>query len=157
MIEMLVKIENQEAIMTELIHLIYASKISIDVSKNDKMVLLEKARKKNKSLDVTGMLVSDSGSFMQVLEGEEKTVNQLFSVISGDDLHSNIVKIISEVIPERQFDDWTMGFASLSRQELAKIEGINDFFTGNTCLANINAGRAKKILNAFAQGRWRLE
>ncbi len=143
--------------MTELIHLIYASKISIDTSKDDIMVLLEKARNKNKSLGITGMLVSDRGSFMQVLEGEEKTVNQLFSVISGDGRHSKVVKIISEAIPERQFADWTMGFASISRQELAKVEGINDFFTGNTCSVNINAGRAKKILDAFAKGRWRLE
>jgi hypothetical protein len=140
-----------------LIHLIYASKASIDYSKDDIVVLLEKARNTNKFLDVTGMLLSDSGSFLQVLEGEEKNVNQLFSVISGDSRHSNIVKIISEVIPERRFNDWTMGFASLSRQELAKIKGMNDFFSGNTCLVNINEGRAKKILDAFAQGRWRLE
>lgn len=151
------RIENQEAIMTELIYLIYASKASIDISKHDIVVLLEKSRNKNKSLDVTGMLVSDSGSFLQVIEGEEKTINQLFSTISGDGRHGSIVKIISEVIPERRFNDWTMGFASLSRQELAKIDGTNDFFTENTCLVNINKGRAKKILDAFAQGRWRLE
>ncbi|MBA6293776.1 BLUF domain-containing protein [Colwellia sp. MB3u-70] len=143
--------------MTELIHLIYASKAYIDFSKHDIAFLLEKARNKNKSLDVTGMLVSDSGSFLQVLEGEEKTINQLFSTISGDGRHGNIVKIISEVIPERRFNDWTMGAASLSRQELAKIDGTNDFFTENTCLVNISKGRAKKILDAFAQGRWRLE
>jgi uncharacterized Fe-S cluster-containing MiaB family protein len=137
--------------------LIYASKASVDISKDDILVLLENAIDKNKSQDITGMLVSDSGSFLQVLEGEEKTVNQLFSVISGDGRHSNIVKIISEVIPERRFNDWSMGFASLSRQELVEIDGTNDFFTGNTCLVDIDQGRAKKILNAFAQGRWRLE
>ncbi|ABM04792.1 BLUF domain protein [Psychromonas ingrahamii 37] len=154
---LLERIKNQKAIMTELIHLIYASKASIDFSKDEIVVLLEKARNTNKFLDVTGMLLSDSGGFLQVLEGEEKTVNQLFSVISGDGRHNNVVKIISEAIPERQFDDWTMGEASISRQELVEIEGMNDFFTGNTCLVNINVGRAKKILDAFAQGRWRLE
>ena len=143
--------------MAELMHLIYASKASTDFSKDDIVVLLEKARNKNESLNVTGMLLFDNGGFLQVLEGEEETVNQLFSVISSDSRHRNIVKIISEAIPERQFDDWTMGYASISRQELAKIEGMNDFFTGKTCLADVDKGRAKKILNAFANGRWRPE
>jgi hypothetical protein len=142
--------------MIELIHLIYASKISVDISKDDILVLLEKSRVKNKSQNITGMLVSDSGSFLQVIEGEEKTVNQLFSVISGDGRHDSIVEIISEVIPERRFNDWSMGFALLSRQELVEIDGTNDFFTGNTCLVNIKKGRAKRILDAFAKGRWRL-
>lgn len=145
------------SIITELIHLIYASKSPVNFSKDDMLILLSKARDKNKSLDVTGMLVFDGCSFLQVLEGEEKTVNRLFSTISGDARHSNIVNIISEVIGQRRFSSWSMGFSSISRQELVKIDGANDFFTEKTCMVNINAGRATKILDAFAKGRWRLE
>lgn len=50
-----------------------------------------------------------------------------------------------------------MGYASISRRELEKIDGMNDFFSGKTCLADIDKGRAQKILNAFAEGRWRLK
>jgi len=143
--------------MSELMHLIYASKATVDFSDNDLVELLKKARKNNHSLDVTGMLLFDNGSFLQVLEGEEETVNMLFKEISKDERHENIVKIINEAIPERQFNDWSMGYASISRSELEKIEGMNDFFKGSTCLADIDKGRAKKILTVFSNGRWRLD
>jgi hypothetical protein len=120
------------------------------------LILLSKSRSKNKLHDVTGMLVFDGSSFLQVLEGEEKTINQLFLNIIEDGHHSNIVKIISEAIRERRFSSWTMGFSEISRQELVKIDGANDFFTEKTCLVNIKAGRAIKILDAFAKGRWRV-
>ena len=94
---------------------------------------------------------------MQVLEGKEETVSNLFKNISNDKRHSNIVKIIAESIPERHFNDWSMGYATISRSELEKIEGMNDFFKGSTCLADIDKGRAKKILAAYANGRWRIE
>ena len=143
--------------MSELMHLIYASKATIDFSDDDIVDLLTKARKNNQSLNVTGMLLFEKGSFLQVLEGEEETVNKLFTKISRDKRHANIVNIISEAISERYLSDWSMGYVSISRSELEKIEGMNDFFKGGSCLADIDKGRAKKILNAFAGGRWRLK
>lgn len=96
--------------MNELMHLIYASKATIDFSKDDILALLEKAKNRNESLDVTGMLLFDNGSFLQVLEGKEDAVNQIFSAVSSDSRHERIVRIISEAIPERQFDNWTMDY-----------------------------------------------
>lgn len=143
--------------MSELIHLIYASKAAVDFSDRDIVELLSKSRKNNHSLGLTGMLLFDNGSFLQVLEGVEESVNTLFKEISRDKRHANIVKIITETIPERHFNDWSMGYASISRKELEEIEGMNDFFRGSTCLADIDKGRAKKIITAFSNGRWRLD
>jgi hypothetical protein len=67
-----------------------------------------------------------------------------------------IIKIIFEAIPERSFSDWSMGYSSISKKELNSINGMNDFFKGGTCLADIDSGRAKKLLKAFLGGRWRL-
>jgi hypothetical protein len=50
-----------------------------------------------------------------------------------------------------------MGYASLTKSELGSIEGMNDFFQGSSCLTDLDKGRAKKILIAFSEGRWRLE
>jgi hypothetical protein len=143
--------------MSSLIHTIYASRAVTDFSKDDIVNLLSKARKKNASLGITGMLLYDNGSFFQILEGEEAVVDQLFSEIADDKRHHQIAKIISEAIPTRQFSDWSMGYAAISSNELKTIEGMNDFFTKQNCLAKIDAGRAKKLLKAFAQGRWRLD
>jgi hypothetical protein len=48
-----------------------------------------------------------------------------------------------------------MGFSNISLNELEKIEGLNDFFHGGSCFAQLDAGRAKKLLAAFGDGRWR--
>ncbi|MBN2858102.1 MAG: BLUF domain-containing protein [Candidatus Delongbacteria bacterium] len=138
-------------------HLIYASRSEKGITEKDILDILKFARKNNKAVNVTGMLLFDSGSFLQVLEGDEEELNKLFKTISKDKRHTDIVKIVNEAIPERKFKDWSMGYASLSKSELMKIDGLNDFFHGSSCLTDLDEGRAKKILIAFAEGRWRLE
>ena len=92
--------------MVELVHLIYVSKARIDVNNDDIIGLLTKAKIKNASRNITGMLLYDSGCFMQVLEGREEDVNQLFASICKDRRHHHIVKIITEAIPARQFHEF---------------------------------------------------
>ena len=142
--------------MSKLIHLNYASRITSDISEDEILDILSAARKNNKANDVSGMLLYENGSFLQILEGEEETVNDLFEHISKDDRHNSIVKIISEAIAQRDFSDWSMGFANISLKKLEKLEGLNDFFVSGNCLADLDAGRAKKVLEAFSKGRWRL-
>jgi len=110
----------------------------------------------NKAINVTGMLLFDSGSFLQILEGEEEQLKKLFKTISNDRRHKNIVKIVFEAIAERKFQEWSMGYASLSKSELSKIDGMNEFFQDSSYLTELDKGRAKKILIAFSAGRWRL-
>ena len=101
------------------------------------------------------MLLYISGSFFQVLEGDEVTLEKLFAHISLDPRHKNVTKIIQEPIAQRDFGDWTMGFSDGNPSELKMIEGLNDFFRQGNSLTTLEAGRAKKLLSAFAQGRWR--
>lgn len=143
--------------MEDLIHIIYASEEDQILTDDVVFEILAKSRENNRKLNVTGMLLKDGASFFQVLEGEEAVVNRLFNRIEKDSRHKNIVKIICEAIPERTFADWSMGYAKVSREELSKIEGLNDFFLRHSCLTEIDTGRAKKLLKAFADGKWRLK
>ena len=142
--------------MANLVHLIYASRAVEAFSEEQILLLLANARGKNQALGITGMLLFDHGDFLQVLEGEEDTVHGLFAHISRDSRHQGMVKIVDEAVRTRQFDNWSMGYRSCSREDLNTIEGMNDFFDGNSCLLDLDPGRAKKILTAFAKGRWRL-
>ena len=141
--------------MSNLFHLIYASQEAHEFSKQDIVELLSNARKKNQQLDVHGMLLYDKGSFFQILEGDKDIIHDLFDEIVKDDRHQKVTKIIFEAIPDMFFPDWSMGYSSLSRRELEQIDGMNDFFVGQTCLADIDPGRARKLLTAFSCGRWR--
>ena len=138
-----------------LVHCIYTSASTVDFSREDILALLEKARKVNAGLDVTGMLLYSDGSFFQILEGEPEKVKSLYEKISADQRHKRITKIIFEPIEERSFSNWTMGYSEISRKELSQIEGMNDFFLSGKCYTDIDAGRAKKLLSAFKQGQWR--
>ena len=143
-------------LISNLFHLIYASKEKHKFSQDNIVELLSKAKKQNESLNIHGMLLYDEGSFFQVLEGEKEVVLDLYDRIVNDERHQNVTKIIFEAIPDMYFSNWSMGYSSLSRSELEKIEGMNDFFIGQACLADIDAGRARKLLKVFSNGRWHL-
>ena len=141
--------------MSKLIHLIYSSAATHSFSQDDLMKLLAKARRNNVRLSLTGMLLYTDGSFFQVLEGEPDTVDALFESIKRDDRHTNVTRIIREPIAKRSFGNWTMGYADITPQEADAIVGANDFFGRGQSFAQLGQGRAKKLLAAFKQGRWR--
>lgn len=141
--------------MPSLIHLIYCSAAKTPLQDADLRQLLVRARAKNARLGITGMLLYENGSFFQILEGVPETVDQLFQQISQDERHTKVTTIIHEPIVKRAFAEWTMGYSNVSPEELDEIVGMNDFFTDGSSFTQINPGRAKKLLSAFRDGRWR--
>ncbi|HSY34909.1 MAG TPA: BLUF domain-containing protein [Acidobacteriaceae bacterium] len=138
-------------------HVIYASVATQPFDAPQLTELLEKARAANARLGLTGMLLHTDadGSFFQVLEGEPAAIDQLLQKLRLDKRHSHLTILIREPIAQRAFADWTMGFASVSPEKLRKIPGLNDFFRGGSCFTGLDSGRAKKLLAAFSEGRWR--
>lgn len=141
--------------MSSLIHLIYASAATYPLSDQELAALLSKSRTHNADQGITGILLHAGGSFFQVLEGEAQAIERLFERISRDTRHTNLTIIIREPIARRAFGEWTMGFVNVKSEELREIIGVNDLLGTATYLANINPGRAKKLLEAFKEGRWR--
>jgi Sensors of blue-light using FAD len=141
--------------MQSLIHCIYTSAATRSFEATALATLLQAAREKNDRLGLTGLLLHTEGTFFQVLEGQAEIVDALFATIELDKRHTEVTKIIREPIPHRVFSEWTMGFSEMTRKELAGLNGTNDFFGEARCFTNLDAGRAKKLLDAFREGRWR--
>jgi Sensors of blue-light using FAD len=141
--------------MPQLIHLIYVSVATRDMGTTQLTDLLQKARQTNETLGLTGMLLYSDRNFFQILEGESAAVNELYEKIIRDERHEQCTLIIREPIARRSFGNWSMGFSHVSPEELGKIGGLNDFFHTGSCVTQLDAGRAKKILAAFAGGSWR--
>jgi hypothetical protein len=139
----------------DLMHCIYASAATRHFETAELMALLQAARTYNDGAGLTGMLLYTEGSFFQVLEGVPDAVQALYTKIERDKRHEHMTKIVTEAIPSRSFAHWTMGFSQVSRKELALISGTNDFFGGSSCFLGLDSGRAKKLLSAFREGRWR--
>lgn len=125
------------------------------MKKSEIVAILTHARTKNARLGVTGMLVHLDGSFFQVLEGAPDVLAELFATIAADPRHRSVVKLIEEPLEKRSFADWSMGYSEVTRSELASIPGLNDFFFERSSFDGLEPGRAKALLAAFREGKWR--
>ena len=94
---------------------------------DDLIDILKKSRENNKKNDISGMLLYDNGSFIQVLEGEDLEVDNTFINIQNDERHNNILVMQNKDIDSRDFADWSMGFENISNIDKTKIDGYAQF------------------------------
>ena len=138
-----------------LVQLIYKSVAEENFCRKVLVDILNVSRRNNQRVNITGMLLFADNSFLQVLEGEADDVESLYQKIKQDQRNRDVTVIIEEPIAERSFADWSMGYADLSIDEIGEITGTNDLFIGSRAFSRIEEGRAKKLISAFKQGRWR--
>jgi hypothetical protein len=86
--------------------------------------LLQKARRHNSSVQVTGMLMYEKGVFLQALEGPREKVEALYQKISKDERHNNVMTIVDDDIKERHFGEWSMAYL---RSEELKTDSFDGF------------------------------
>ena len=116
--------------MSEDIHyIVYTSAASKLLSDQDLSEILNSCRINNQKLNVTGMLLYSEGVFIQVLEGDEKTISELYQRIIIDPRHRSTLLLTRGIVDKRQFPDWRMGFRKLSRKQVAVRSGITDFLS----------------------------
>ncbi len=70
--------------------------------------LVRKAAEKNQTLDITGVLLYSGGAFLQVLEGPEPEVAELFARIELDPRHTFVECAQRDHVQERLFPEWSM-------------------------------------------------
>ncbi|MGK0269314.1 MAG: hypothetical protein ACI8Y3_001936 [Paraglaciecola sp.] len=95
-------------------YLIYVSSAVRLMDNVELLKLHQISQKNNKNSEITGMLLYQEGNFMQIIEGEEEHVLELFIKISMDKRHKDIYKIMSGPINKRNFDNWSMGFCNMN-------------------------------------------
>ena len=102
-------------------HLVYVSVAETPFSDAALSSLLVQARHSNVHLDITGLLLYRPDAFMQLLEGEEKVVRNLYASIRRDVRHHDAVMLVASSIQIRQFPDWTMGFRKLESESFRPL------------------------------------
>lgn len=108
-----------------MIRIVYVSVANNPFDEKELLGLLAKCRANNTERLISGHLIYSEGTFMQVLEGPEKEVDETFARIKKDTRHKNITLLERTNIDERQFADWSMGFKSISQEQLKEIQGYN--------------------------------
>lgn len=121
-------------------YLIYMSSATALMTDQQLVRLLEQSRSWNKMHHLTGMLLYvegkffDSllphtgrqlqGRFMQVLEGTQTDINNIFSKIEKDDRHHDVLVLKETALEQRYFENWAMGFKWLNLQDDQSLEGF---------------------------------
>ena len=113
--------------MTTLSHLIYASSATRSMQEQDLVAILTKSHENNSRLDVTGMLLYRGGNFLQVLEGQETVIDDLFKVIMQDPRHHQVTLLLKRPVPSRQFEQWEMGFTNIDTIDTSTLPGYTPY------------------------------
>ena len=71
--------------------------------------ILSQSRKNNQTSDVTGYLMFDGDSFVQVLEGPRENVEATMARIARDERHRDVAVIAIHPTESRAFEGWKMG------------------------------------------------
>ena len=129
--------------------IIYISSAVRKMDDDDLLDILKTSRENNKENDISGMLLYDNGSFIQVLEGEDLVVDNTFINIQNDERHNHIVVMQNRDIDSREFADWSMGFENISKIDKSKIDGYGQFQELLYENKFTDSSLAKKILIQF--------
>jgi hypothetical protein len=111
----------------KIFRLVYVSVATRPFSDGELLDVLRIARQRNLAYGVTGMLLYRDGDFMQLLEGEEPAVRDVYGVIAGDTRHRNLVVLLEEFADDRLFADWSMGFHRLPPDSMDSAPGYTNF------------------------------
>jgi len=134
-------------------HIIYISQAKAETTLTTLVVLLMQARALNKQQQITGALVYGDGQYMQVMEGEEAVLHDLYERVAKDTRHFNVRKLAEGPIEARTFGDWTMAFGEVPAAEFQVLRTIAEYQTPDEAANQLDAHQATdgQLLNKMKE------
>ena len=116
---------------------VYVSKRSLSFSKLCLGEILSACAQRNPEDGLTGLLLSETHYFFQVLEGPALPVAAAYGRIAADPRHTDCHVLLERAIPHRMFSDWSMAFREIDTigsdehcVELTRATVLNDLLHG---------------------------
>ena len=94
---------------SSLLRLVYVSRAATAVDTQVLNAILSVSQERNETLGVTGVLCSGRGHFVQVLEGPESDVLNVYASILKDARHRDAALLSISLVSSRAFPTWSMG------------------------------------------------
>jgi hypothetical protein len=107
-----------------LFSLIYRSRATQAFDQAALLDLLQQCRLNNQELRLSGLLLHHKGQFLQVLEGPEPALSDLYARIQQDPRHHHVRTLAYGPIEARSFADWRMAFTPASEALLSQVTGF---------------------------------
>ena len=129
---------------TRLKQVIYVSE-KTDTSSDSLTDIYDISQKNNSESGISGCLLIGSNSYLQLLEGPDSAVENLYSKIKMDSRHKKVKKLFEQHIEEKSFSSWSMKFAPFNNVEW----GNKEFDAGN--FQNITAAGAAQVFQSIKE------
>jgi hypothetical protein len=127
----------------------YISRFAPSLSPRDIDQIIETSRKNNPSKHITGMLVASGDLFYQLLEGPREEIDSLYTRISKDPRHEQVLLLESETGNfDRICPDWAMQKVDLSLKSTAETAPITALLE-MICVQRQMAEKALKTLDEY--------
>lgn len=113
-------------------YIVYVSQAAKAFSTEELAALLTHSRERNSADGITGLLIYrynadfKRGNFLQVLEGSQEVLDDVWRRISGDPRHHTIIVLDESQADARMFGEWSMGFRNVDAGDLAKFTGFSE-------------------------------
>ena len=105
----------------QLYELLYTSRATNGFKEEELQDILEQSRKNNLRDEISGMLIYYKKSFVQILEGDQAKVLQLYQKISQDPRHQVLEVFNQGKISVRSFENWSMAGKALNNRDLQAL------------------------------------
>jgi len=135
-----------------MLQIIYYSEAMAGLTFEDVRAILRVARRENLKRGISGLLFFDGVGFIQVLEGGEGPVSEVFARICGDRRHHGLRLLSQKTIPRREFGEWAMAFACPEGETMGEEAGWLDYPPTDLPGFNDTASRASQFLSMFIEG-----
>lgn len=113
--------------MEDLVYLTYKSIFNqskytpMDFSK-----IVSTSRQHNKDKNITGILVFDGVNIFQYIEGNGDEIASLYQRICLDDRHYEIKLLSKNIVNNRKFTQWDMGYYYMNSEDLSIDQLFNE-------------------------------
>lgn len=81
-------------------------------------------KKNNFEHGITGLLIYSEGSFLQLIEGDEKPIDRLMKLIQKDKIHHSLIILAQAKTELRIFPAWSMGYEAVSQEQFAGVRQL---------------------------------
>lgn len=136
-----------------MIRLIYSSALNPAYSLPELHGLLAGYRARNQRMGINSLLLLMNKDFLQLLEGEEAAVDELYEFIQRDPHHLQLTLLSRETVSKPSFANQPLIF--VDTEELARKLGHPVRLSNIALHGELDhAERAKRFVHEFINGKW---
>jgi Sensors of blue-light using FAD len=136
--------------------IVYASQTARTISDDELEAILSASRRNNTECALTGMLMFFADTFLQMIEGDARSLTATYERIRADDRHRNLRLLAFAPSESRRFGEWAMGFEHPDGARLARESpGFRREGTYPLVSADLvtNATVAETLLSLYAKNQ----